>query len=328
MRKIFRLLTRAVLIFIGIGVVLAVTGFGYQAIAANNDRRNIALPGQMVNVGGYRLHIKVMGQGNPGPTVILENGGSGIVPQWGWVQPEIAQFAQVIAYDRPGTGWSEAPPEPLDAVGSVEALHTALDELGIGGPYILVGHSMGGLMTRVYAQLYPEEVAGMVLVDPRDLTWQGVYAEEESRVPTGMFRLLGILSNFGVTRLTGFAANQAVGLPDESFNQAVAIGSTPQYMNGLLHDARYGETAVDYLVKGENWRDMPVVVLSAGEADEAFNATQRKNFNTLHATLASRSSQGEHRVVPGAGHLSIIMRQEYAASVIEAIAELAAQQNP
>lgn len=310
---------------IGIVILLAVVGLTYQAVAAWNDRRTISRPGNMIDIEGYQLHVKVMGEGNSGPTVILENGGSGIVPQWGWIQPEIAEFTQVVAYDRPGTGWSEAPPEPLDAVGSAQALYAALKTLGLDGPYILVGHSMGGLMVRVFAQLYPEEVVGMVLVDPRGLTWEGVFAEEASRVPTEMYRILGVLSHFGVTRVMGFAANQVEGLPTESYQQAVAIGSTPKFMNGILHDARYGETAIEFLKEGEDLRNIPLIVLSAGEADESFNATQRKNFNALHASLAEQSSAGEHRVVPGAGHLSIIMDQENAQVVTETIRGLVDQ---
>lgn len=114
----------------------------------------------LVDAGGRRLHLNVMGEDKDGPTVILEAGG--MSSQWAWIQPEIAEFARVVSYDRAGLGWSE---QPHDARHISQQLHTALEEAGIGGPYVLVGHSMGGVYARQFAGDYPDEVAGMVLLD-------------------------------------------------------------------------------------------------------------------------------------------------------------------
>src|SRR4029079_8879704 len=86
---------------------------------------------------------------------------------WGWVQPEIARITRVVAYDRAGFGWSDPGSEPRDALHNVHELHTALAKAGIAGPYVLVGHSYGGPVARVFTSEYPDEVAGMVFVDPR-----------------------------------------------------------------------------------------------------------------------------------------------------------------
>lgn len=164
--KILRWMKRA---FLGLGVlVIALAGAGatYQTVATEMDERRYPPPGQLVDAGGHWLHLNVMGEDRDGPTVILEAGGmGGMSSQWAWVQPEIAEFARVVSYDRAGLGWSEPGRQAHDARHISQQLHTALEEAGIGGPYVLVGHSMGGLYARQFAGDYPDEVAGMVLLD-------------------------------------------------------------------------------------------------------------------------------------------------------------------
>ncbi len=151
---------------IGLIVACVVGGAIYQIVASNNDRRNFPPPGQLIDVDGHRLHLLVMGQSDNTPTVVLESGTMAFSSYWAWVQPEIAKFARVVAYDRAGLGWSEPGPKPRDAQHIATELHTALRTAGINGPYVLVGHSEGGLYAPVFAALYPDEVAGLVLVDP------------------------------------------------------------------------------------------------------------------------------------------------------------------
>ncbi len=98
----------------GIAALLA-AGLAYQAIATEVDERRYPPPGERVDVGGYRMHLNVAGQDERGPTVILDAGSQSASFQWGWVQPEVAEGVRLVAYDRPGNGWSEAPPGPLDA---------------------------------------------------------------------------------------------------------------------------------------------------------------------------------------------------------------------
>src|SRR5215210_7284679 len=145
-------------------LALAVIGAIYQAIATEIDQRTYPPPGELVNVGNHSLHINCVGEG--GPTVILEAASLGMSAHWVRVQQQVAQTTRVCAYDRAGMGWSERSPEPRDARQVSSELHTLLEGAGgIEGPYVLVGHSYGGLYARMYAARYSEEVAGVVLVD-------------------------------------------------------------------------------------------------------------------------------------------------------------------
>ena len=145
-------------------LALAVIGAVYQAIATEIDQRTYPPPGELVNVGNHSLHINCVGEGSP--TVILEAANGGMSAHWAQVQQQVAQTTRVCAYDRAGLGWSEPGPEPRDARQISSELHTLLKSAAdAAGPYVLVGHSYGGLYARMYAARYSDETAGVVLVD-------------------------------------------------------------------------------------------------------------------------------------------------------------------
>jgi pimeloyl-ACP methyl ester carboxylesterase len=126
------------------------------------DREREPLPG-MVDVGGHRLSMACLGSGQP--SVVFDNGVATPKERWGPVPEEVARFATVCIYDRAGTGRSESGPLPRTSARIVDELHTLLHRADIPAPYVLVGHSFGGLNMRLYASRNPEEVAGIVLVD-------------------------------------------------------------------------------------------------------------------------------------------------------------------
>ena len=124
-------------------------------------------PGKLVDIGGWRLHLNCMGQNKQGsPTVVLEAGAGGSSLDWALVQPEVAKFTRACAYDRAGTAWSELGPRPRTFRQNEYELHALLGKAGIPGPYVVVGHSIGGLLIRNFHWQFPKDVAGMVFVDP------------------------------------------------------------------------------------------------------------------------------------------------------------------
>ena len=144
-------------------LILSLLGAVYELAAEAADARTYPPPGQLVDVGGYRLHIYCMGTGSP--TVVIEAGLGDWSTMWGSVQAEAAKTTQVCAYDRAGSGWSDSGPLPRDAGQFAKELHTLLQKADLPGPFVLVGHSLGGLPVRVFAGEYPAEVAGVVLID-------------------------------------------------------------------------------------------------------------------------------------------------------------------
>ena len=158
-------------------LALAVIGAIYQVVATQIDQRTYPPPGEMVDAGTHSLHINCLGEG--GPTVILEAANFGMSAHWVRVQQQLAKTTRVCAYDRAGLGWSEAGPEPRDARQISSELHTLLNGAAdTEGPYVLVGHSYGGLYARMYAARYPDQVAGVVLVDSS-------HPEQFTRSPQG-----------------------------------------------------------------------------------------------------------------------------------------------
>ncbi|HEV3087126.1 MAG TPA: alpha/beta hydrolase [Candidatus Elarobacter sp.] len=125
-----------------------------------------APPGRLVDVGGWRLHLNCTGSPSASPAVVFEAGGGDFSLDWALVQKPVSEFAQACSYDRAGAAWSELGPRPRTMQQIAYELHAALHNAGVQGPYVLVGHSIGGLFVRTFAALYPADVAGMVLVDP------------------------------------------------------------------------------------------------------------------------------------------------------------------
>lgn len=321
-----RRLTTAVLVVL---VALVGSGLLYQTIATGADQRNLPPPGQLVDVGGYRLHLQIMGADRGGPTVILDAAAGSMSAEWGWVQPAVASFTQVVAYDRPGQGYSDPPPTPRDVQALIADLRTALDKSGIRGPYVLVGHSMGGLFMRAFAQLHPDEVAGVVLVDSRYLGIDDVVPPAE-RTPDNRGQLawqLPLLARLGIFRLQNINGEYVAQLPPDAAARARAALAATQQWQGFVPDTYVGDSAEALLRAGEQRGDTPLIVLSAEQPDpyNFMTAAERDAFTALHRQMAATlSTRGVHRMVQGADHASIVTDQSHAQATIEAIREVVA----
>lgn len=147
-------------------VVLVSLRASFAQAPTESSHPPIPPPGKLIDVGGWRLHLNCTGEAHASePTVILEAGSGDFSVEWSLVQPGVAKFARVCSYDRAGDGWSEMGPHPRTMHQIVYELHTLLDKAGVKAPLVLVGHSYGGWLVRLYAATYPTEVAGMVLVE-------------------------------------------------------------------------------------------------------------------------------------------------------------------
>ncbi len=167
--------------------LIAATAFlllsGFAIAQRIDDKHAYSPPGRLVDIGGYRLHLNCTGKN--GPTVVLISGAGDFSFDWALVQPDVARFGRVCSYDPAGLAWSDPGPTPRTMVQDAFELHALLKAARIKGPYVLVGHSLGGLMARVYAETYAKEVAGMVLVDSTHedttLIFQGKFVRMRER---------------------------------------------------------------------------------------------------------------------------------------------------
>jgi pimeloyl-ACP methyl ester carboxylesterase len=315
---------------LGLIVALAALGASYQIIATAIDAQRFPPPGQLVDVGGYRLHLYVEGVRSGAPTVLLDAGQGSASMQWGWVARELAAQTQVVRIDRPGMGYSDPLPAGADAQRYLADLHSALATLGVRGPYILVAHSMGALTSRVFAAKYPDEIAGVVLVDPRDhdiVTFSGQIFPEQpvaSAEPTVVERWLGPLAaRLGVMRLANMLGDYIGQLPAEDGERARAMLAATRYWDNFIPDALLGESAVTILGSRPNLGDVPLIVLSASEPDMGFPPDSRARFVALHEAMArSLSTAGQHRLVSGANHFSIVTDPQHANVISAAVREL------
>ena len=302
-----------------LGFVVALGGFGAfaQAVAAHQDRQAFPPPGRLVDVGGHRLHLQVMGEQHTGPTVVLEAGLDSFSTNWYWIQTDLARSVRVVAYDRAGLGWSEPGPGPRDARQSATELHTALQRAAIGGPYLLAGHSYGGLVSRAFADLYPEEVAGLVLVDASHPDqWARIPASLDGHVTALSNRILSHLASVGVLRVVDPLTPQvATGLPAHEYAQMHAIFALPASSAvGAETLAVWNTRTRSQVNSARSLGSLPLTVLSVSE-----QPLYGEVLTALQAELPALSSNSMHRVVAGATHENLISNRGHAAVVTDSI---------
>ncbi|MBI1256447.1 MAG: alpha/beta fold hydrolase [Chloroflexi bacterium] len=290
-------------------------GFVYQTITAQRERQRYQPPDQMVDVGGYRLHVDVMGQTQSTPIVILDVGMISFSSNWAWVQLEVAKGTCVVAYDRAGLGWSDPAPTPRDAGRAAQELHTALEKLGISGPYVLAGHSYGGLTIRAFAALYRDQVAGMVLVDgshPDQWVQMGI----SSKAPGMGNKVSALLARFGVWRIFNSEYKLlANGLPQQQYAELMAFAPTPRALSSGGDALRVWDSVSRPLVNNAgDLGDLPLIVLSVTEQPRLGD-----KLTELQAELPHLSTNRQHITVQGAYHEGLISQEKYAYIVTDAI---------
>jgi pimeloyl-ACP methyl ester carboxylesterase len=310
---------------------LAITGALYEMIGRWRDTRRFPERGHLVQAGSIRMNIDCSGQGSP--TVILESGSGGPSVDWLMVQPEVAKFARVCSYDRAGYGWSDTGPEPRSSLQIAHELKQLLEASGERGPYVLVGHSMGGYDIRVYTGQYPNDVVGMVLVDAshedQDLRapesirkWRQDYRKHPSWKKLKYFFQL----HLGWARLT--ADGDAPAFWPKAFREQEDFLMLPtKHQFAVIDEDRVFSTLSAAQVRSAgNLRDRPLIVLSATSQDdippeipiEDAQADEDLWVNQLQPELARLSTHGK-QIVVDSGHE---MPTEHPEVVISAIHEV------
>jgi pimeloyl-ACP methyl ester carboxylesterase len=320
-RRIIGRIWRPLLGLVVVLLALAVVGAIYQSIATELAERAYPPPGEMVDVGGYSLHINCMGQASP--TVVLDSGWGDFSAAWVRVQQEVSGTTRICAYDRAGMGWSEMGPEPRDAKQITSELHTLLKDAGIKGPYVLVGHSLGGLSMQTYAHRYPDEVAGVVLVDSSIDTYQFSQRPEaqdssepqkqRSAVVPPLVRFgVSLPARLGIVRLLSKLDPAPPELPPQQRAQIDALAPSTRQVTTY---------ALEFLAPTQTRRlgslgNKPLAVVTAGKSEPSWLKRQDK--------LATLSSNSIHRVVKGATHTSLLYDRSDSQATSAAIVDVVA----
>ena len=297
-------------------VVVLSAAYTGEKVAEARARRRYPAPGQLVDVGGRRLHILARGSA-PGPTVVIEQGVGSPSLMWWPVQEAVAKFACVCTYDRAGFLWSD----PVAAQRSIEDrvadLHTLLVRSGVPRPYVLVAHSFGGLVVKQFARAYTEEVAGMVLVD---VPGEAVLFRESSlrfyRQGVAFQKILRGAARFGLVRLLARRSKMLL-LPEDEMGYALCV--TPAHAAAVADDMRAllnATAAARAPQPAGSLGDRPLIALAHGLPFPAQAVVLEEGWRDGMRAIAAASTDGELIVAARSNHMIYLDEAEL---VIESI---------
>ncbi len=298
-------------------LALGSVGGGVETVNEALDAQAYPMPGQLIDVGDHSLHLSCTGSGSP--TVVLEPGSGEMSSNLGWIVHGTTTNTRVCAYDRAGRGWSEPATTAQDGEEIATDLHTLLQRANEPGPYVLAGHSFGGLYVLSFAARYPDEVAGMVLVDstaPKPPTGETTAPDGTSATLIAKATaLLSIPGRVGAGRLYGLVAFDS--LPPRSRDEARAGLATAASLRSSMDEFVQANTAMVQAGALTSFADKPLVVLTAGVGSSAAHSAAQDQ-------LAKLSTNSAHRTIHGAAHQDLVAEQGPAAATSQAILDVVA----
>jgi pimeloyl-ACP methyl ester carboxylesterase len=305
---------RIVLALLVIVLILATAGFLYENISEARDRRFNAMGGKLVDLGGRKMHLNCSGESSP--TVILDSGLGDSSLSWHKVQPEIAKFARVCSYDRAGLGYSDPSSRPRTSGVIAEELHDLLQAGGVGPPYVIVGHSMGGFDVRLYTSMYPQEVVGMILVDAS-------HPDQENRFPAELKNMEGSWQREAqfIAHTMPFGVPRVLGLCDEGAIDRAADCNGHTARERLAEIRAFPESATQAAATGP-FGDLPLAVLShdpdkpSNDLPPELSKSVNKLWEAMQEDLAHLSTRSTQTVAKNSGHYIQIDRPDV---VIDAV---------
>lgn len=298
-----------------VGLILA--GTLYESVAEAADLQAYPPLGQMIDVGGYRLHINCTGTGSP--TVVIDAGLGGWSLTWNSVQEEVAKTTRVCTYDRAGMGYSESSPLPRTAEQFAYELHTLLERANIAGPYVLVGHSLGGLTVRIFVQDYPTEVAGVVLIEsmnPGQMAQSQMEIAPQTSYQPSAFSLPFLLGRIGLVRVLAEPLGLIQNLPAQTQSAYAAFAVTPRTVQEWVDEFSSVQVSLAQAEAVSSFGDLPLIVLTA-------TLNQQADWQTMQTELLLLSSNSQQLFADKSGHnLEIDQPEAAVAAIVNMVSQL------
>ena len=309
---------------------LLLCGTAYQFIATKLDARAYPAAGKMIDIDGYSLHINCSGKGSP--TVVLDAGMGCSSLGWSLVQPEITKFTRVCSYDRAGMGWSDTSSLPRTSEHIAQELHKLLKNAHIPAPYILVGHSSGGINVRLYANMYPDEVVGIVLVDASHEDQLQKLPEEMTNISFNQPLLL-FLNAIGFIRLMTYlpknrSAVEELPLPADAKKVWSTENCVAKRMKTTFEEHVLFKDSCKQLKNSENRStNKPLTVITAGKSSDLTKAGYSQElvdqftiaWDDLQKDLVAKSICGKQIVAEESGHMIVFEQPEI---IVDAVREM------
>jgi pimeloyl-ACP methyl ester carboxylesterase len=262
---------------------------------------------------------------------VLEAGSGGFAASMAWLHRALAARTTVVAYDRAGYGFSDPDGGQLTAASVADDLHDALQRRGLTGPYLLVGHSLGGGYVRVFTARYPDEVAGLVLLDPvheDQLARQPSEATDQLDQARRQLAIAPLLARLGAFRLLDVQRDIVASLPQDAGDQHRARSVTAAGMRAyarevaVLGDLLVEVATAEEIAGGTAFGGLPTLLISATEPSKAESLRAREAMDAMHRDLAARSATARHTAIVGADHLGLVTDGDHAREVATTILDL------
>ncbi|HYI22824.1 MAG TPA: alpha/beta hydrolase [Candidatus Limnocylindrales bacterium] len=289
-----RKLVRAALHLLAVATLVVLTGVAIQAAAEAEERGRFPAPGRVVEIGGGQtVHLRTWGDGNHGPTIVAEASAGMFSSEWSWIGQALAADYRVVAADRPGLGWSAGGQHPRDALSAATGLTRALQIEGIDPPYVVIGHSFGGMTARVFADMHRSDVVGIALLDTTHPDGGGgqFYAAE--------YRRLAWIGHSGLNQLLP-ARSGWESLPAPEVDAAVAVSGWTSHLDATADEMAAWDATMQQVRDTGTFGEIPLLVVRGPGSPRDLE---------LQRSLLGLSSESEFAQLENVSHVGMLINQ-------------------